>query len=402
MQSLPPPPVDGARQTFQSVPSSISVHNFEPLTYAHNSTINSMNPADQDCLSFLYDLSATVLSYILAPFVFVFDFIWANFFAEEAGLLNLGNPRAGTINDPSRGPVDPKTGVSFAAIAETKNYEIAKDRLAHRPEPLLAEELQREGVNQIDVGELVAFFDRTIADSGSDVPAGEAAHARRYIQHYVDFIQRRSGPSDMYNNNLKLTAQNFILEMRKPYLEVPLHKRRAAFFELADAAEHCRPRMYEEMQRQYKMVTNQQLTIEQKLLMWLQMLKEDILIQKFQGTQFHVINRARNEVGGEWGLDANEISQNDEHIGCGGSTSKEEYVKVLTKNYTPGRMVDAIHSRLIYDGNNELINQYMQHHLTDGTDPTSLFESNGTTINHKGVAWLLIQHGFLEQTVFDA
>ena len=108
-----------------------------------------------------------------------------------------------------------------------------------------------------------------------------------------------------------------------------------------------------------------------------------------------MINRARQLVGREWGLEVNDIVQNDEHIGCGGNASKEEYIAVLKANYVPPRLVDSIRARIIYDGNNTLINDYMQHHLPANIDIATLFESNGTTINCRGVAWLLQSHGFL-------
>jgi hypothetical protein len=165
--------------------------------------------------------------------------------------------------------------------------------------------------------------------------------------------------------------------------------------QIADAAENCKPRIYEESMRQFKELTNRGELMEQKFLRWIQIVKEDIILHHYvSGQPVHVLNRARNLVGREWGLDNDEVAAQDEHIEMGGRTTAEEFKATLKAHFTPALLIEEIIKRLLQDGNNTEVNQFLQGILPEEfSDFDSIFD--GPRIKCKGVALILEKLGFL-------
>ncbi|MFI5334053.1 MAG: hypothetical protein ACHQT8_02670 [Chlamydiales bacterium] len=178
--------------------------------------------------------------------------------------------------------------------------------------------------------------------------------------NYVEFIKARStwgSCTPEYFNRIELVAKHIICQLRKPH--VPLHKKQVALSQIADAAAHgCPPRRLEESQRQLLFLLGRTLTVKDRCLLFAQALKEDLLLQHFQGEEnFHVINRMRRHIGREWGLSQDPLSLNDPHAKDGGmyagNATPDQMRAVLRENYTAPRLVSAIHTRLAYD--NDLV-----------------------------------------------
>jgi hypothetical protein len=299
--------------------------------------------------------------------------------------------------------VEDTSNISQAALDATRGMQINPAKLGLRPEPIALNELELAG-EIIDFNEMLVCFDKYYTTNNTGFTPPEIASTRGYIEGYITYIQETNLPSEMYRNNIQGFARNIIFEMLKPDDKVPVHKKITAFMEIANACEKCRPRRYEESKRQYLLLANRMTTMDQKLLVWIQMLKDDIIIQAFQRGQFHVINRARNmpTLANKWGLDnVDQVNTNDEHIGCGGSYSESEADAVLTNGYFPARLVDSIKARFDFEGDNELLNEYLQHEDGLPSDfATQFYERSSTqldqmAINAKGVAWILKKQGFL-------
>jgi hypothetical protein len=301
--------------------------------------------------------------------------------------------------------IDSVQGVSLKAIEATRGYILNPLRIRDVPPPLNIEELRLNGTGDIPIDELLVHFDTIFQYETGRQRLAEIQHAKPYITQYINFIKARQDQSGEYFDQLLCLAQNLIIELRKP--EILLHKKQTALLEIADAQEKCKPRRFEETKRQFQEVSNRAETLEDKFLRWIQMFKEEIIIKTYQGTQFHVINRARIEIGEEWGLDRNAISTADEHIGCGGNTTKEEYRQTLTQNCTPASLVAALRTRIEYDGLNRDFSDYLSHFSTElpenyddaeeGFFDIIVKESGGyeAVLNERGITWLLEHFKFI-------
>ena len=362
-----------------------------PVSNAHSRS--SLQSQEDDCIE---NSCITLFSIIAYPFVLLFEWI-NNLFCKTS--YDFGDPTAGIIEDVY---VDEK-----AAMDAALGLKINMSLIGRAPPPMTVAELDSVEARAMDIHELLPIFDKTMLDNGtSRLP--QTLADRQYLMEYIDFVMNRQVDSErfpgvvrsaMYNENLLLLAQNLVLEMNKPYKDVPLHKRVIAFSEIAEATHNCPPRIYEESQRQLKETRsindeNPAQALREKAMLWLQMLKEDILLRAFQTSQFHVLNRARQLIGREWGLDTNPVNINDPSIEMGGKNTANEFRKALTDHYTPAYLIETIRTRLVEDAKNGLINKYMQQNPPD-VDFSLLYEPHGKALNCKGVAWLLKQLNFL-------
>ena len=380
-------PIDRNQGTIsiqQAAPSSQS----SPVRQYHqrDSLHNNGRATDESCCDILQEIFKIVVDIIKAPLIFIYDFL--------KGMLC---PDAESLR------------VSEEALAATQGMRINPARLAAKPEPIALNELELNNIS-VEFNEIVTLYDEIFTRPDHGMSAEVVNHARQYIVDYSTYVERGPHPTTLYTQNIQGFAKNIIFEMKKPDEEVPLAKKITALLEIADACEHCRPRRYEESKRQYLLLTNRMTTIDQQILTWLQMLKDDIIIQAFQHGQFHVINAARNmqHLARKWGLDnEDQCNIDDEYIGCGRGFSEWQADATLEANYFPARLVDSIKARLDTEANNDTVNNYLANcnNLPDDyattfyevdrtADPTGPMRGR-LVLNCKGVAFLLKELHFL-------
>ena len=259
------------------------------------------------------------------------------------------------------GKINKAEKVTEASLAATQNLKINPKTLGVAPKPVaeLMKVLNRDNnVERIDIRELLKWVN-TLFD-------GSAEHGtvRTHISAYIQFIFDREDyeshrPNhdeydharwDAYFDELHLIAKNLVFEFENDINKdkIPVHKKRTALTQIADAKQHCRPRILEESRRQFLSVTGR-LSMNDKLYRWAQRLKEDIIFEAFQTTQFHVINQARLKVGEKWGLDRDHFNLTDPHITIGRNVPAHEFDNALERGFTPARLVDTIRTLMVYD-----------------------------------------------------
>lgn len=335
-----------------------------------------------DCFSIGFATIKVVFNLVTAPFVVLYEWL-GRMFWPTASLL----------------------GVSEAAFDATQGMQINPAKLGLRPEPIALNELELSNVS-IEFTELLTLFDQIFTPANSGCNASEIQRVKRYINSYIEYIAGSGLPSQIYAESIRAYAKNIIFEMQKPDTEVPTNKKITAFMEIADACQNCQPRRYEESKRQYLLLTNRTTTVEQQLLTWLQMLKDDIIIGGFQTGQFHVINHARAmpTLANKWGLDNQDrVNMEDPYRDgfCGGGFSESVADSLLDYEYIPARLVDSIKARFDCEANNDLINNYLAHENGVPDDfaiqfyEPSVLHVDQMVINAKGVAWILKKQGFL-------
>lgn len=216
----------------------------------------------------------------------------------------------------------------------------------------------------LELGRLYSPYQLRRAAEKEIAPKVNLLNTRIHIGEYVAFVRNRGGRDRAYTDQLELVAKNISVQLGKP--DVPLHKKQTALLELADAIQRCKPRILEESKRQFLSLIGHLLTINDKFLLWAQLLKDNIIIQNFQGDQFHVLNRARKMVGKDWGLDCDPTNLADPHIvGYGGNATVAQYNAVLRANYRPGRLVEAFFNRLAYDDDLRGLYEFLDKNLTE-------------------------------------
>lgn len=402
-------PVD-QRSSFASLSASTPPQRFEPIVNDYDRNVSTISNPDDDCDPF--ECCGCVLSIIFSPFIALYDWI-CSFFPT----YNLGDPNAGIIEDRFHGRIDAVTGASQDAVDATSGLKVNQARLQDAPAPFSVESLDLSVID-IDLNELKALFDQLLLDNPTCLHRDEINRITEKLQKYIryvisDTVDQNKFPgatrTDVYNQNLRIMAKHIIHEMKKPYTQIPLAKRIIAFKGLADAADECVPRIYEETQRHLKALkTNSTATSEnamrEYLLTALQTLKEEIILNSARNSEpVHVLNRARKLIGDKWGLDRSDVNLDDQHEaqGSGGKTTAQEFTTLMEDNFIPCRIVDTIRTKLIMDGNPSFITAYLQAHLPDTIDALSIYENNGTdakpnmTLNCKGIAWVLQNERFL-------
>lgn len=226
--------------------------------------------------------------------------------------------------------------------------------------------------------------------------------------HYDE--QRRTATyNQTYYTTLKKVLQNIIVELRNP--EIPGEKKKRALKALADGARGCRPRVVAECMRQYRMLKSTGPEVRNLLLEYVQDLKEEILLTRFQDTQFHVLNYMRSRVGEYYGLDTSQLTMEDPYIGMGGQPLDVMIHYTFQSEYTTERVVQGVKTRIHLEENNnvwlECIREKLRREAVAlGENPldedvagrmaeqaTSCFD--GVQINDKGVILLLKEVGIV-------
>lgn len=276
------------------------------------------------------------------------------------------------------------------AILATRTVQIERSRAADAPRRIDPLEFD-EDTGDIGVDELIERFDEIFPN-----PNHDENKARQDLLAYTKFVKDGSQPDQQYNANLQGVVKLLIAELRKS--EVPQAKKEAALIEIAEAYRNCPPRTYEESFRQLKILTNRYENLEQMLLFWLQFFKEGVLLERYQGDQFHLLNEARKRVP-DWGLDQDPVNLSDPFTTCFGGglcIGPLNYRYTLNKEFTPARIVEAIHNRVLQDdSHNRLITQYLESQEHDLPEEwQEKFFTEGT-INCYGIAWILEKHRFL-------
>lgn len=222
------------------------------------------------------------------------------------------------------------------------------------------------------------------------------------VENY-NFLRQRASYDQLYYATMKKTLQRIILELRNP--QVSVEKKKRALIALADGMSGCQPRKLEECQRQCRLLMSTAPEMHNLLLGYIQDLKEEIFLREFQGSQFHVLNYVRQEMGAEYGLNRSEINLRDPNIGVGGRPTMEAMRNVFESQYTTERLVQGVRTRIHLDENNSVWNAYIHTKLraeaaARGENPddpavadrivnegTSFFDER--LINERGVIFLL-------------
>lgn len=287
--------------------------------------------------------------------------------------LNRGNqqPVAQTLQE----RISRVAPVSEEATQAAQDLQINPITLSIAPAPvtdLLRELAKKNDVRNINIDDLLTCVDTYVPEGRRGSPERrEHDEVRTYIGQYIQFIkEKRDYANDLpthpnydhakwdpYYSELELLAKNLIFEFRNP--EIPAHKKKTALVQIADAKQHCRPRILEETRRQFLSVTGRLQSMGDKILRWAQTLKEDIILEVFQGGQFHVVNQARQKVGEKWGLNRDPLNLSDPHINCGGVHDAQTFERALTNQYTPARLIETVRTRMVYDNDMQSAMDYL-------------------------------------------
>lgn len=293
--------------------------------------------------------------------------------------------------------------VEPAVLEIARHYRIARERISDVPTKIDLEALL-ETSEGIEVTELLGCFDRLIGPD-PDISPNEKRTLREGLNSYVNNIQNRSLFSDQARLDLHTVVKSIIVNLNKPDLEIALTKKIHSLRELSDAGTHCPPRHYEEGLRQLKFLKCDDDSIEEVVLLTLQVMKEDIILSLQEG-EFHILNHARKKVGREWGLDVENASlAQDEFVWILGlfiGYNASVYNSLLRRNYTPARMIATIYEHLKMEARPALMNdflyqEYSEGRISDEFDFDSVFENDNRTISREGVAFLLERLHFLNR-----
>lgn len=288
------------------------------------------------------------------------------------------------------------------------------------PDPMDLAAMGRLG-QEVDVADLLTEY-RRIYEPGADNNLIDRDYRRffyrgleidhigtlvRLAQTDLRFVTR---PYDqLYYATMKTTLQCIILELRNP--NIPDEKKRRALRALVDGAGGCNPRKLEECQRQLRFLKSTAPEMNTLLLGYIQDLKEEIFLQAFQDSQFHVLNNIRSRVGTLYGLNTNEVNLQDPYIHMGAPTFDVEIQYVFHTQYTTQRVVQGVLTRIHLEENNSVWNEYIRTKLRaeavargeNPNDPavagrmvdeaTSFFDER--LINERGVIFLLKNAGIV-------
>ena len=326
-----------------------------------------LDGCDLSCRAITLIGSSVAMVFSLAMLVFetVIDF----FFDTKAYLLDQRTNR-----------LDPE------AVAETITLKLNRARAGDAPLPIDPIVLDPQ-TSEIPLEALLEQFDKISSTIERPV------NIRRDLE---EFIRRVDSGCNPYSEHLQGVLKLFIAELRKP--ELSLEKKKTALLAIAEASHQCPPRTYDECLRQLKILTNRYPNLEQLLLSWIQFFKEEVLLEKYQDTQFHMLNEARQRLP-DWGLDSDPINLSDPHtslFGGGPFVGPLNYRYVLNKELSPARLVAAIRNRVLQDEyNNSFITKFLESREADlPTDWQTQFFSEGK-INYRGIAWILVRLEFL-------
>ncbi len=339
------------------------------------------------------------------PLVFIFQLITYPFYLLLGWILDWEMP----MPPPPYGlryPTDDELSEDVVALAAP--YKICEEQLSKRPDKINFSELATK-VDGVDLAELMSLFDATFAHI-DDMSPEEVQTLRNNMDTYYRFVKDRilysstsQAYTDEYFNNLELIVKNLIVLLRQDETELPRDSKERVFKELASLANYCEAQKYEEALRQYKRLTKG-LSLDQEFLTWLQGLKEELI---FPFLEIHTLNSLRRlPAGEEWGLDVDNDNTQDPYA-QDAYVDQYYYGRILKGGYTPARMISAIYEKQKVEGSGTLVAECFQKLYTDGDisdeiagdDLTfsSLYEGDGRTLSHFGVATLLEIFGHIKK-----
>ncbi len=191
------------------------------------------------------------------------------------------------------------------------------------------------------------------------------------------------------------------------------NNKRAAFQGLADAYHGCGPHKYKAIRDQFERLTDRAPDLNQLWLLATKQLKQNILLSRYQTSQFHVINAACSKVS-DWGLDPDQAELGDSYIDVGGGAmiTGLNVRYTLNKEFTPARALTAFKSRLDDLDDQSLITVYTRTHRdalpadwAENYNETFTYRDSagiqreGTRINYHGAAWLAWHLGWFNSAM---
>ncbi len=198
------------------------------------------------------------------------------------------------------------------------------DRICHQYAIRHTEVLFREGDQDITVEKARKSLEEKYLDLVNGFP----------LEKEIDRIIVRE---------IKDVLQGIILELRPPRngdeedIDM-IAQKKVALEDLCRAAMHCRPRRHTEAFRVYSALSKQIETVDEIVKLYLQEIKESLLLTRYYSTQpVHTLNYIRREVGVDLGLDTRETHLRDPHIKAGRlpNLNRSDILAVFPEIYTP-------------------------------------------------------------------
>lgn len=312
--------------------------------------------------------------------------------------------------------------LSPQAVSAARFYAVNRSRISELPQDATLDSATLAATEGVLLDDLTTEYDRLVlqgAQAERDDPIrnnlenfarfvrnGKAQVEQQEAQRAESIAEGLGDPGapreKAYFENMERTLLNTIFELRTAR---PDNKKACdALNGIAEAYHGCDPRKYKESKRHLERMmaragNNATERLDQQLLLWLKGFKEDIVLNRYQSGQFHILNKACQQVR-DWGLGGDNVELNDPYINMGGFAFALNFRYTLNKEYTPARIIEVVKTNLDDVDYNDLITPYFEEHadtLPDDYEHTH-FDRHGK-LNHKGVAWLLWHRGFFSQRI---
>jgi hypothetical protein len=327
------------------------------------------------------------------------------------------------------------------------SVQITPLSIAKAPKPIELDKLKQtiDSVQPpIEVEELLTQYDKIFKGVPNDeiLCKGDGKRnkslARSTLEMgYINFI-KSSGNLGVYKEYMKLARPEIscflraiILELRKE--EIPLDKKQDVLKDLIETADHCPPRRHTGSLRVYRTISNQLETVEETLLQYIQLIKEDLFrdFYSLSGEPVATLNWIRAQIGIQVGLDVSPVHLGDMYIDMHDASFREdnkivrhrepkEFLGVFNKIYTPESLLKMmkwfLNSRIRQDPtftrtvsqfisdaienlkNGNILTQAEVDQLPEPYQHDYAVEDKGYHLTWEGVRFLLVRCGFLTPT----
>jgi len=358
-------------------------------------SIDQIDPLEENSL---WDSILTVVGYVFAPFICIYECFWCCFLLGEGHLKDRKNAKKN--NRPIR-ELDDFNLQTFQKDSKI-NWEVVK-----KPAPKLKLDFIRNV--EVNLDQLPLEYDRLFKNEEDPairktlVDYVKYAKQNTYIPE-VSFFSKllKAGEEERYFEHLRLILKNLIFELQSDDSSLPeiekdkrLEKKKVTLISLSEAVYDCPTRRLEEPQRLLKRLVNREETVEEELLRFLESLKEEILLERCQMGQMHIINELRGIAGLELGLDRSEVNLDDISIKITKFTC-EQVIHIFQKNFSEENVCTALKNRIIEDGKNKKYLEFLtqpnlltQEELDKLADYTNPVYFNGKEITNEGVKLVL-------------
>lgn len=336
---------------------------------------------------------------------------WEEIDGGRSRLLHTIPAEERVVRDSVRIPRDIRdvTRINGGASAAAQRL-VFSDR-AMTVSPPIPQLEQDVDINAIPLDELLVHYDRLFpADRRDELARADVEETLRFIKNELAADQH---PSAEYTTGIQLGLRFLIEALRKP--EIPDDRKVGAILAITSwLRDHgCRPRRYEDLYGQVDQLRNAGRTFSDRMISWNATDKEEIIKRCCLSTGVHSsvlvhhINKARRDIGTQWGLKQDPVSINDPYIGTyGTSRGADDYREYLQRNWSPAYMIQQTKERLSHNADNRRIfDEEVARLAALGQLPEdwaeTFYEVDPITPTHRnpsyaGVAAVLRLNGFLQ------